>query len=399
MGITNRIKLSCLGALFCYFLIGSSLVNVQAQTLRVATFNAYLNRAKQGELLQDLLAEKKSEQIASVAEIIQRVRPDVLILQEFDYDDEGRALALFEEKYLAKSQNGAEAIDYPYFYIPETNTGYPSGEDFDNDGKIEGGGDAFGFGVFPGQYGFAIFSKYPIDNQNIRSFQKFLWKDMPDANLPVNPETNESYYSEAALNVFRLSSKNHVDLPVDVNGKTLHVIVAHPTPPVFDAEEDKNGKRNHDEIRLITDYINNADYLYDDKGVKGGLESGEYFVIGGDMNADPNDGDTYDHAIRKLLEDKKVNAAVIEGTKIPKSKGGVVNTKLSDNEQMKAQISEPKYDTSDWGLRVDYLIPSANINIKKSGIFWPASGKKLSYLTDNNASSDHRLVWLDIELK
>ena len=222
---------------------------------------------------------------------------------------------------------------------------------------------------------------------------------MPDANLPVNPETNESYYSEAALNVFRLSSKNHVDLPVDVNGKTLHVIVAHPTPPVFDAEEDKNGKRNHDEIRLITDYINNADYLYDDKGVKGGLESGEYFVIGGDMNADPNDGDTYDHAIRKLLEDKKVNAAVIEGTKIPKSKGGVVNTKLSDNEQMKAQISEPKYDTSDWGLRVDYLIPSANINIKKSGIFWPASGKKLSYLTDNNASSDHRLVWLDIELK
>ncbi|UZR94372.1 endonuclease/exonuclease/phosphatase family protein [Chondrinema litorale] len=392
-------KLSCLGALFYCVLLVLSINFANAQTIRIATFNAYLNRTKQGELLQDLLADEKSEQIENVAEIIQRIRPDILILQEFDYDVEGRSLKLFEEKYLAKSQNGTEPIDYPYFYIPETNTGFPSGEDFDNDGKIEGGGDAFGFGVFPGQYGFAILSKYPIEIQNIRTFQKFLWKDMPDANLPINPETNESYYSNTALNVFRLSSKNHVDFPIKVEGETLHVIVAHPTPPVFDAAEDKNGKRNHDEIRLITDYINNAAYLYDDKGVKGGLESGAYFVIGGDMNADPNDGDTYDHAIRKLLEDKKVNAAVIEGSKIPKSKGGVANTKKSDNEQLKAQISDPKYDTSDWGLRVDYLIPSANINVKKSGIFWPENGKKLSYLTDNNASSDHRLVWLDIELK
>jgi hypothetical protein len=67
---------------------------------------------------------------------------------------------------------------------------------------------------------------------------------------------------------FRLSSKNHVDIPVSIDGKTIHVLMAHPTPPGFDGEEDRNGKRNHDEIRLFADYISpeKGDYLYDDNG-------------------------------------------------------------------------------------------------------------------------------------
>ena len=39
--------------------------------------------------------------------------------------------------------------------------------------------DAFGFGFFPGQFGMAVFSKYPIDVASVRTFQLFLWKDMP----------------------------------------------------------------------------------------------------------------------------------------------------------------------------------------------------------------------------
>ncbi|MEM1135741.1 MAG: endonuclease/exonuclease/phosphatase family protein [Bacteroidota bacterium] len=379
-----------------FFHVLLSLQYVNAQNVRIATFNSALNRSEKGALLQELLSENTSNQLSNVAEIIQRVNPDILILQEFDYDKEDRALRLFEEKYLARVQNGAKPIDFPYFYLPETNTGYPSGEDFDNDGKYDGPGDAFGFGTFPGQYAFLILSRFPIDLQNVRTFQRFLWKDMPNAKLPLKPENKESYYNELAKNAFRLSSKNHVDLPIIINQDTLHLLVAHPTPPVFDGPEDKNGKRNYDEIRLFADYIaeGKADYLYDDKGKKGGLSDNAFFVIGGDMNADPFDGDSYNQAIKQLLLHPNVYSGLIKGKKVPKSKGGLENAQQKQDKQ----LGNPAFDTSSWGLRVDYLIPSKNIKIKKSGVFWPPTNNKLHYLVKDNASSDHRLVWIDIEL-
>ncbi len=55
--------------------------------------------------------------------------------------------------------------------------------------------------------------------------------------------------------MLRLSSKSHWDIPLQIGGAIVHVLTAHPTPPVFDGPEDRNGCRNHDEIRLWSDYI------------------------------------------------------------------------------------------------------------------------------------------------
>ena len=46
----------------------------------------------------------------------------------------------------------------------------------------------------------------------------------------------------------------------------MHLLVAHPTPPTFDGAEDRNGTRNHDEIRFWADYVRPArgHYMYDD---------------------------------------------------------------------------------------------------------------------------------------
>ena len=33
---------------------------------------------------------------------------------------------------------------------------------------------------------------------------------------------------------FRLSSKSHWDVPLSIGGRTVHFLVSHPTPPVFD---------------------------------------------------------------------------------------------------------------------------------------------------------------------
>ncbi|CAN5340629.1 hypothetical protein BH24ACT12_BH24ACT12_22990 [soil metagenome] len=235
------------------------------QELRMASFNVSMFRSSEGELAADLADaddEEQDEEVRNVAEIIQRQRPDVLLLNEFDYDAEGVALQGFRDNFLAVGQGGADPIEYPYAMVFASNTGIASGFDLNNDGVIgesgrEYGEDAFGFGVFPGQYGFALVSKYPIDTEAVRTFQKFRWADMPGALLPDKLDTPEpaDWYSPEELEVFRLSSKNHVDVPVIVNGRAVHVLASHPTPPGFDGPEDRNGKRNHDEIRFWADYV------------------------------------------------------------------------------------------------------------------------------------------------
>ena len=81
---------------------------------------------------------------------------------------------------------------------------------------------------------------------------------MPGALLPDDPSTPEpaDWYSPDELDVFRLSSKSHWDVPVRLpDGRILHLLASHPTPPVFDGSEDRNGRRNHDEIRFWADYV------------------------------------------------------------------------------------------------------------------------------------------------
>ena len=146
----------------------------------------------------------------------------------------------------------------------------------------------------------------------MRTFQHFLWKDMPGALLPDDPATpaKADWYSPAELDVFRLSSKSHWDVPIKVPGrKPVHFLVSHPTPPTFDGAEDRNGTRNHDEIRFWADYVSggrDAAYVYDDDGETGGLGRGQDFVIAGDQNADPYDGDSVDRAIQQLLDHPRI---------------------------------------------------------------------------------------------
>ena len=153
------------------------------------------------------------------------------------------------------------------------NTGVASGVDLNHNGmSTDNGGDTFGFGLYPGQYGMLLLSRYPIQRDTIRTFQHFLWQDMPNGLLSsVKAEDGSDWYSPEAQAVFRLSSKSHWDVPITLHNQTVHILASHPTPPVFDGPENRNGKRNHDEIRFWTDYISAgkvADYVYDDKGRK-----------------------------------------------------------------------------------------------------------------------------------
>ena len=91
-----------------------------AGLIRIATFNCSLNRASLGALRRDL-STPDDAQVRAVAEIIQRVRPDILLLQEFDYDAAGASLAAFQANYLGRSQNGQQPIHYEYTFFTESN--------------------------------------------------------------------------------------------------------------------------------------------------------------------------------------------------------------------------------------------------------------------------------------
>jgi len=242
---------------------------------------------------------------------------------------------------------------------------------------------------------------FPIDTAGMRTFQKFLWKDMPGANYPIDPSTGQNYYSPEAWEILRLSSKNHVDVPVILPHGILHLLVAHPTPPAFDGPEDRNGKRNSDEIRFFADYITpglRSEYIYDDKRTFGGLPEEQHFVIMGDMNADPADGDSYNHAIRQLLVHPSLHHLAAMEQYVPSSNGSYENA-LKNPRKDKDNLGNPWHDTSVWGLRIDYILPSSRIKVKQSGVFWPESTDPLYYLVKDQASSDHFLVWMDVTLK
>jgi len=401
-----RSVIAALGSLILLGLAVAVPASAQArpEPVRFATFNASLNRNFEGQLVGDL-STTTNTQARTVAEIIQRTRPDVLLINEFDFVEGGQAAELFQDNYLSVSQMGADPIDYPYYYVAPSNTGIPSGFDLNNNGVVGGPDDAFGFGFFPGQYGMVVYSRYPIDTDSVRTFQMFLWQDMPGALLPDDPSTPEpaDWYSQEELDVFRLSSKSHWDVPIQVGGREVHFLVSHPTPPVFDGPEDRNGTRNHDEIRLWADYITpgpTSDYIYDDDGVYGGLKPGSMFVIAGDQNSDPLDGDSIPGAVQQLTEHPLINTRVT-----PDSEGAVEASAVQGGANL-THRSDPRFDTADFSdttpgnLRADYVLPRVNLRIQDAGVFWPTQDDPLSRLTGvfPFPSSDHRLVWVDLTI-
>lgn len=378
----------------CAGLSLAATMSAQATELTIATFNVSMeseNYVTKGsplgpQVLARELASGNNAQIRNIAAILQQVRPDILLLNEFDYiEDPKQGVEQFLTQYLAKSQQQGQPLHYPYFYYQNVNTGQPSGFDLDNNGQIGGAEDAWGFGHYPGQYAMLVLSRFPIDASKARTFRNFKWKDMPE-HKKTSKTDGSPWYPAAAWQQMPLSSKSHWDLPVDVEGKALHLLVSHPTPPVFDGPENRNGHRNHDEVRFWVDYLNQADYIYDDQGKRGGYQAKAPFVVLGDLNSSPDEGDAYRDAIQSLVKHPQ-----IQSEPAPASKGGAAHS--PDNPLA-------KFHTAGWRMRADYVLPSKQgMSVLSSGVFWPAQGEPLhDVVASRGASSDHRLVWVRLKL-
>lgn len=425
-------------------------------TIRVATFNLEDVRATD-------LKDGTQPRLRALAEVIQRLRPNILLLNEIAYDQPagstasgGQNAQRFLDLYLHHPQlEGAPApIRYRVFVAP-SNTGLASGFDLNNDGAItttfptpppsdefgspspqtaEGrafGEDAWGFGTFPGQYAMALLvdERLEILTPRARTFQKLPWDYMPGAYLPTFPALitpvpatlpahdgasadasngasgstaatptppatttpppaavqpapaatitpGAPWYSDEERALMRLSSKSHWDVPVRLpNGAVVHLLASHPTPPAFDGPELRNKKRNYDEIRFWADYINQQSWIVDDANVAGGLIDFASFIILGDLNADPDEGSSFKDPIDTLLRPiRRLNMETVPTSDI-------AVTKLDPD------------DTAMFGLRVDYVLPSADLEVRGSGVWRhvPTLAPK-----PGTFPSDHFPVWVDL---
>lgn len=375
-------------ALCCTFSIGghgASASETQPVALRIATFNVEDVRGVQLESDDD-------PRLKQIAAIIQRVRPTIILLNEIETSQIGGPsnAEKFVYHYLAVSQGeGLEPIRFDA-YTPPTNTGIHSGFDLDRSGTLDAtvppqdtagqtaeqrayGNDCFGFGGFPGQYGMALLvnPRLKIRRDEIRTFQNFLWKDLP-GHMPPVLEDGTHWYSDDAWDRMRLASKTFADVPIELpNGTVLHALISHPTPPAFDGPEKRNVLRNHDEIALIRAYIDDSQALYDDAGGEGGLSPDATFVILGDLNADPSDGSSLEMTIFSQL---------------------LSSHRLAPDQHPGSEVRIDGLDRTDtvrFGLRVDYVLPSADITITDSGI-WRDAGEAAAF------PSDHFPVWAEV---
>lgn len=302
-------------------------------------------------------------------DILVAVRPDIAVLQDIDYDSEGVALAAFAD---ALEERG---LNLPHRFALRPNTGRTTGLDLDGDGRLGGPRDAQGYGRFAGAGGMAILSAFPIDAGAARDFSAMLWADLPDADL--TDDAGGLILGPEAATIQRLSTTAHWDVPVILpTGSRLHILTFHATPPVFDGPDDRNGRRNGDEIRFWSFYLD---------GTYG--PPPERFVIAGDFNNDIDEGEGRKDPLRALLDDPRLQDPR------PTSEGAV------------AAGGDPD-DTVDWRgvdagiMRVDYLLPASNLTVTNAGVFWPAPKDADAALLGKGGTgiSRHRLVWVDIAL-
>lgn len=301
----------------------------------------------------------------AAARVIVAAAPDVLLLTEFDYDWDGAALSAFA------AMLAQEGHAMPHGFARRSNAGMATGLDLDGDGRRGDAGDAQGWGRFAGDGGMAILSRHPIDAAGARDLSGLLWADLPGS-LARSAEL-----SAEALAAQRLSSNAHWVVEVRPDGAAPVTLLAFDaTPPVFDGPEDRNGRRNADEIRFWQLYLDGAF----------GPPALARFVLLGNANLDPVDGEGRHDAIRRLLDDPRLQDPR------PRSDGG----RAAANPEHRG---DPALDTADWrdpvpgNLRVSYVLPSADWQVIDAGVVWPEGGPLEEAVA---TAGPHRLVWVEI---
>ncbi len=299
-----------------------------AEPVRVATWHGDFSRKGPGLMLAEF--GKAPPDLTPVL----TVAPDILLLTDFDFD--AGSVALTNLRDLLAEQGH----EYRHLFAARPNTGMATDRDLDGDGRRGGPRDAQGFGWFPGQGGMALLSRYPVSL--LADHSALLWKDVPDSRIaPDDP----------GFDVQRLSSSGHWSIRVETPGKALTLLALAATPPVFDGPEDRNGRRNRDEVLFWSHVLDG----------KLGTPPDSPVILLGNLNLDPERGDGLRAAAQETLSHARFRDPL------------------------------PGQPTVRWDstgpMRVSYVLPDVSLGVDKAGVTPPSPGL-----------GPHGLVWVDLSL-
>lgn len=325
-----------------------------AEPIRIATYDPGLSREGPGLLLRDI--EKDDPQVRAAAMVIASAAPDVILLTGLDWDLDGRSLSEFAAMLAAAGH------DMPHRFAARPNSGLATGLDMNGDGRTGRPDDAQGFGQFSGQNGMAVLSRLPIEQ--VTDYSSEIWQTIPDNIMPATPAEISA--------IQRLSSTGHWDVRIATPDGPLHLLAWSATPPVFDGEDDRNGRRNHDEAVFWSGHLPDA-----------------AFVLLGKINLDPVDGEGRPEALSALLNHAQ--------DPMPKGSYQPAQTGANATHRGNPELDTAAFDAAGPGnLRVDYVLPGNGLTVQASGAVWPDPDTDLGQAVA--LASDHRLVWVDLDL-
>ena len=288
-------------------------------------------------MLRDI--RRTEPDILAARDTLVALNPDAVLLLDFDHDRDGLALSAFATLL---SDAG---LPLPHHYAPRPNTGLATNLDLDGDGRRGEADDAQGWGRFSGAGGMALLSRLPILSATDHS--AFLWRDLPANRYPR--VDGQPFPSPQAFALQRLASTSFWDVTLDTPQGPLTLLAWHAGPPVFGGPHQRNHRRNADETAFW----------------RWRLESGprpipDPFVLIGDANLDPAAG----------AGDRAEIAALLAHPRLQDPLAGRPTAQWPDGPG---------------ALRVNYLLPSAQLHILDSGVIWP------------EPAATHALVWADLE--
>ena len=300
-------------------------------------------------LLRDI--RRVENDVIVVRDAIVALQPDVLLLLDIDWDLNATALNAFAHLLHDAGH------PMPHQFSPRPNTGIATGLDLDGNGLLGTADDAQGWAPFTGSGGMALLSRWPLDTAALVNHTEFLWRDLPNARLPQ--QDGQIFPNAAVFEVQRLASVAAWEVPVIAHEIPLTIMGYHAGPPAFGGRAQRNFNRNADEtafwrLRLDGDL---------------GPPPTAPFVLMGDANLDPDGGDGSHADIRALLNHPALQDPQPDGI-------------------FPGDGSRSRW-TGHWpdgpgALRVEYLLPSAALQVLNSGLIWP------------DPQARHAIVWVDI---
>ena len=340
--------------------------------IRFMQFNVF-------EMRTAKLVYPANAQMRAAASIIRRYDPDVLSINEMQYDladvpdaglpGNGLNPLRFMQTFL--SGDGG-ALPYPHWFISPANTGLRARLGEDGAWTL----DEYNYGRFPAEYSMALLSKLPVDSAAVKRHAWVRWRELAGNRMPDD--------LPADLPLF---DKDFYDVPVRVKGRTVRVLMLHTVPPIFTAY---NAPRNADQVAFLRRYVEGGPLP---PGVEP-LPAGTPFVIMGDLNIDPQNGSGVRDEIRALLNSE----LVVD----PRPAGGCLRgvspelcTSLAGGGR-----PEPNLDPDEGFCgRLDYVLFSRHFEVGEALVHWPGPEEEPEAFREARVASDHFAVVVEASLR